>query len=244
MSVLVQREFSVAQPNQAEFERQSREGLWPTFLHFGALMVAFGRWGFNGPGGVVVTNTVYADMEHWLATRASAGDFYRDETIMEETKELRPIFEARGGLVTESSARIIDLDDDVSEPRPFYRQAGQPTATPPNTFGAGSVISERRYVVPEKSQEEFLRLSREQIWPWLTEQGGRLVGFGRDPLGPPSQIMTLFAFRSLPDWYRLAHPAEHEAPGRPSEAWQARHNLIATQQGRLLIIGSDFGTKV
>src|SRR5690606_15523139 len=125
MSILVQREFSVAQAHQAEFERQSREGQWPTFLHFGALMVAFGRWGFNGPGGVLITNTVYEDLDHWRATRARVGHFYSDEAIMAETKHLRAIFEARGDMVTESRARIIDLNDDASEPKPFYRRAGQ-----------------------------------------------------------------------------------------------------------------------
>jgi hypothetical protein len=39
MTILVQREFRVARADRFEFERQSREGLWPAFLEFGAKMV-------------------------------------------------------------------------------------------------------------------------------------------------------------------------------------------------------------
>ncbi len=57
--ILVQREFHVAPNDRGQFEQQSREGLWPAFLRFGAQMVAYGTWGFGGPGDVIVTHTVY-----------------------------------------------------------------------------------------------------------------------------------------------------------------------------------------
>ncbi len=245
MSILVQREFAVAQPDRAEFERQSREGLWPAFLHFGALMVAYGTWGFGGSGEYVLTHTVYADFEHWLATRAGAGAYYHDDAMLEETKELRPIFAHRGRLVSRSQARLIDLDDDLSRPRPRYRHAGEPLVDAPPTFGAGSVVSERTYALADGAEADFARLSRDRIWPWLESQGGHLIGFGRDPLAPSNEVITLFAFPSLPEWHRLARPGAGAQPSADVvAAWGERERLVQRQSGRLLIVGSDFGTKV
>jgi hypothetical protein len=245
VSILVQREFTVPVEAQAEFERQSREGLWPAFLHFGALMVAFGRWSFGGRGGVLVTNTVYADFVHWHATRAGQGAYYQDEAMLAETKELRPIFEQRGSLIQESAARLIELVDDVSEPRPFYRKPGDRLPEPPPTYGRGSIVSERTYALNEGAQTEFLRLSRDYIWPWLGRHGARMIGYGSDPLVPSNEVVTLFAFRSLPEWHRLSRPpAELSPPTEVISAWQARHALMQRQWGRLLTVGTDFGTRV
>ena len=69
MAILVRRDFRAQPADQAEFERQSREGLWPTFLHFGAQMVAFGVWAFGGRSDEVATHTIYEDFAHWQATR-------------------------------------------------------------------------------------------------------------------------------------------------------------------------------
>jgi hypothetical protein len=243
VSILVQREFAVAAADQAEFERESREGLWPAFLHFGALMVAYGRWSFGGSGDALVTHTAYVDFEHWHATRPS-GAFYQDEAIQEEIRHLRAVYAERNRMVQQSRARIIELDDQVSAPNPFYRKPGQPPAEPPPTFGRGSVLSERTYVLNDGAQTEFLRLSRSLIWPWLESHGGRMVGYGSDPLAPSNEVITLFAFRSLPDWHRLSRPpATLTPPAEVVAAWQQRHMLVQRQWGRLLAVGTDFGTK-
>ncbi|MCA9848815.1 MAG: hypothetical protein KC472_12630 [Dehalococcoidia bacterium] len=68
--ILVQREFTVPPEHKAEFERQSREGLWPTFLHFGAQMVAFGSWAFGDDSVPLVTHSV-------RGLRALGGDARR-----------------------------------------------------------------------------------------------------------------------------------------------------------------------
>src|SRR5690606_17851842 len=107
--ILVQREFTVPREQRAEFERQSREGLWPAFLHFGAPMVAFGSWGFGASSEPLVTHTMYEDFDHWQATRASRGAYYRDERIMAETAALRATFEGRGALVSNSSASPYEV---------------------------------------------------------------------------------------------------------------------------------------
>lgn len=68
MGVLVQREFTVAMDDRAEFERQSRLGVWEDQRNNGSQMIAFGSWAFGGDSSVVVTHSVYADFDHWTAT--------------------------------------------------------------------------------------------------------------------------------------------------------------------------------
>ena len=42
MSIIVQRKHVVAPEDRAEYERMSSRGTWPTFLHFGSKMLAYG----------------------------------------------------------------------------------------------------------------------------------------------------------------------------------------------------------
>ena len=42
MGILIQREFTVPSDDRAEFERQSRLGVWENMRHNGAQMIAFG----------------------------------------------------------------------------------------------------------------------------------------------------------------------------------------------------------
>ena len=239
--ILVQRESRVDPKDRVAFEAQSREGQWPAFLHFGAPMVAYGTWGFGGPDDVVVTNTAYEDLQHWAATRAETGAYYPDRAILEETKDLRPLYGNRDALIRSSAARLIELDDSVSRPRPFRRRAGQQLADVPPNFGRGSVISERTLTIAEGKKDEFRRLSAEIVWPWLESQGGRAIGFGWDLMGSSNEVITWFAFTSLQEWYRLARPQAAHAPTLVAEAYTARANLVTAQRGRLLVIGTDWG---
>jgi hypothetical protein len=239
--ILVQREFRVPAAKRADFEQQSSQGLWPAFLRFGAQMVAYGSWAFGGPGDVVVTNTCYVDFEHWEATR-QRGAFYRDPAILEEIKDFLPIYEGRGALIEASGARLFELDDDVSRPRVFYRRAGQRLADPPPTFGRGSIVSERTLAIADGARAEFVHLSASVIWPWLESQGGRAIGLGHDLMGASNEITTWFAFPSLAEWHRCARPATAHAPAQVVDAWNARARTVRHQRGRLLMVGTDFGT--
>jgi len=239
--IMVQRESRVAPQDRAAFEEQSREGMWPAFLHFGAQMVAYGTWGFGGPDDVVVTNHVYESLDHWAATRQETGAYYRDPAILGELKDLHPRYAHRDELVESSAARLIELDDTVSRPRPFHRRPGQTLADVPPTFGRGSVISERTLSIVPGKKGEFRRLSAEIVWPWLESQGGRAIGLGNDLMGSSDEVSTWFAFSSLQEWYRFARPQSAHAPAHVAEAYTARANLVAAQRGRLLIIGTDWG---
>lgn len=233
--ILVQREFHVAREDQAEFERQSREGLWPTFLHFGAQMVGFGRWGFGGQGGVVVTNTVYADFEHWLATRMLIGDFYKDEAMMEETKDLRPIFANRNDLISKTEAHLFEIEDDHSEPETFYRRVGADLASAPATFGRGSVICIRRYAIVRGSFRDFVDMTAAEVAPGLKERGARLLVIGRDLMTGPDNAVVFTAYPSLPVFYADA--------GDDAVRSAARDMLTTSEQGQLLMVATDFGQK-
>lgn len=241
--IMVQRESRVAPKDRAAFEEQSREGMWPAFLHFGAPMVAYGTWGFGGPDDVVVTNHVYESLDHWSATRQETGAYYADAAMLQEIKDLHPRYASRDELVESSAARLIELDETVSRPRAFFRRPGQQLADLPPTFGRGSVISERTLTIAAGMKGEFRRLSAEIVWPWLESQGGRAIGLGNDLMGSSNEISTWFAFRSLEEWYRSARPQSAHAPAHVAEAYTARANMVEAQRGRLLIIGTDWGAK-
>jgi hypothetical protein len=249
MSIIVQRKHVVAPEDRAEYERMSSRGTWPTFLHFGSKMLAYGAWMFGGgPVDGVITHQAYADLTHWQATRARfagrPGAFYEDEAIMAETAEVRELWAERGRLMRGTEARIIELDDEVSSPGVHYRSPDTPPADPPPTFGAGSVVSERTYRLAPGGEADFLRLSRDHVWPWLAQQDARMIAFGRDPLGPSDEVITMYAFRSLAEWQRLSRPSPELASDEVARAWSERSALIQRHQGRLLIVATDFGTPV
>lgn len=244
MSILVQREFQVAPAARPEFERQSLEGLWPAFLNFGVPMVAYGAWAFGGPSDVVVTHTSYVDLTHWAATRQGVGAYYQDPAMRAEIASFLAVYRGRGELVTGSTARLFEVDDSISRPRPFARRPGQPLAEMPPTFGRGSVISERTLAVSPADRPEFRRLSSEVIWPWFEAHGGRPIGLGHDLMGPSDELTTWFAFRSPAEWHFLQHPSVVGAPSEVVAAFTARAKLVHQRGGRLLTVGTDFGRSV
>lgn len=244
MSILVQREFVVAPKDRPEFERQSREGLWPAFLHFGSQMVAYGTWAFGGPSDVVVTHTTYADLTHWAATRQGVGAYYQDPVIRGEIAPMLAVYGERSEMIGSSVAHLYELDDSISRPRPFFRKAGDPIADAPATFGRGSVISERTLAVAPTNMAEFRRLCAEVVWPWFESQGGRPVAMGHNLMGPSDEVTTWYAFRSLADWHRFQRPSLVGASPEVIAAFTARAALVRQRGGRLLTIGTDFGQRV
>ncbi len=247
MTILVQRQFRVDRADRAEFEREGRESIWPAFLELGARMLAYGRWEFGADDEVVTTHTAYADFRHWEATRRDgprgAGAFYTDPAIAPRLAPYLEQLSDRPSLASGSRARIIEVDEEVSQLGAFYRTPDSPPATPPPTFGRGSVISERTYLLRPGALPEFRRLSL-VVWPWLAAMGGRLVAFGQDPLHTSDEVVTLFAFPSLSDWHRFSRPsADLDPPPEVVAAWNQRAALIQSNEGRLLTILTDFGTR-
>lgn len=244
MGILVQREFVVDRDHRREFERQSRLGVWPGQLYYGSLMIAYGTWAFGGPSDCVVTHSVYPSFEHWTATRAW-GKFNTNPDRAAETEHLAQIRAGRPRLIDHSRARIIEYSDELSEPRPRWRELGDPILDPPATYGQQSIVSELTYELETGAQARFLELSRSLIWPWLEEQGGRLLIYGSDPLASTNEVITLFAFPSIEAWHRLSRPNEEmQPPADVVAAWEERHRFVRDQTGRILMVQTDFGTPV
>ena len=242
MGVLVQREFSVDSDDRAEFERQSRLGVWENMRYNGAQMIAYGTWSFGGPGDVVVTNSVYENFDHWTATRPW-GFFATNQGHIDETRAIRAIFAGRNRLIRQSRASIIDYNDEVSEPNPKFRNSGEPLAPLPSTFGRQSIVAESEWLVESGMEEEFLAVSRSVIWPWLAAEGARLLVFGHNPLAPPGSLVTMTAYRDISAWHKLHRPGE-QVDHDVATAWRHRETMVRTSATRLLMVATDYGEKV
>jgi hypothetical protein len=69
MTVVVQRSFIITRGSFTEFERLSRETIWPYMEARGCKIVGFFQNMHGGPSNEVILNTAYASMAHWEATR-------------------------------------------------------------------------------------------------------------------------------------------------------------------------------
>ncbi len=238
MGILVQREFTVAGDHRQEFERQSRLGTWVKMRHNGAQMIAFGGWAFGARGDVVVTHSAYADFDHWTATRPW-GAFTTDPERAEETRHATAIFAGRPRLIEHSRTTIIEYDNELSEPTPFYRNSGDALASLPLTYGPQSILAECRYRLRSGSETEFRELSAETLWPWLRAHDARMVLYGKDLLVAADEVVELTAYRSISAWHQLLTPT-----GDTEQVSAKRQSLIADRQTRLLMVQTDFGEKV
>ena len=72
MAIVVQRSFIIERGTLAEFERLSRETVWPYMEARGCKIVGLFTNLHGGPSNEVVLNTAYASMAHWEATRDDA----------------------------------------------------------------------------------------------------------------------------------------------------------------------------
>lgn len=233
MGILVQREFTVAMDDRAEFERQSRLGVWENMRHNGAQMIAFGTWAFGGDGDVVVTHSAYADFDHWTATRRW-GDFAREPARVEETASIRAIYAGRPRLIAHSRAMMVEYDDQVSSPEVQWRRVGEPLAPRPPSFGQRSVVAETRFQPADG--EGFFAATCESIWPWYVAQGARPLIYGTDLLGAPGNVITFVAFPDISRFQTLCSPDAAVAA-----AWTARNLNAPSQSTRLLMVATDYG---
>lgn len=236
MGLLVQRQFTVAGDDRAEFERQSRLGVWEDMRYNGAQMIAFGNWAFGETGEVVVTNSAYADFDHWTATRPW-GAFATEQARIEETKAIRAIFAGRRRLVSNSRASMIVFDDELSSPEVAWRKVGEPLAPVPSSFGRQSVVEELRCGLAELEEATFDAISRDVLWPHALEHGGRVLIVGHDPLLPPPNRVVMVAYPSISAWYGAT-----EAGGEPAAAMARRAALATSYVEKLLMVTTDYGT--
>lgn len=111
MAVVVQRSFTIERGALAEFERLSREGIWPYMEARGCKILGLFANMHGGPSDEVVLLTAYDSLAHWESTRldlappadasaevkalagnaATAGRERNKLTRVSSTRVLRPV---------------------------------------------------------------------------------------------------------------------------------------------------------
>jgi hypothetical protein len=73
MAIVVERSFTIERGSLREFERLSREGVWPYMEARGCMILGLCTIMHGGQSNEVVLWTAYDSMAHWEATRDDAG---------------------------------------------------------------------------------------------------------------------------------------------------------------------------
>ena len=110
MAIVVQRSFTIERGTYAEFERLSREGVWPYMEARGCKILGLFTNLHGGPSNEVVLLTAYASMAHWESTRddvlppPAAG-----AELLALYEPCRAALRARRALTLVSSTRVLSL---------------------------------------------------------------------------------------------------------------------------------------
>ena len=108
MAFVVERSFSIERGSLGEFERLSREGIWPYMEARGCKILGLFSIAHGGPSDEIVLLTAYASMAHWEGTRL---DLPPPDGSSDQLRELaRQAAEAsreRNKLTRVSSTRVL-----------------------------------------------------------------------------------------------------------------------------------------
>lgn len=108
MVVVVQRSFTIERGAAAEFERLSREAIWPYFEARGCKVLGLFTNVYGGPSDELVLLTAYDSLAHWEATRANqpppAGS---GPELFELAERSREALQQRAKLTRVTSARVL-----------------------------------------------------------------------------------------------------------------------------------------
>jgi hypothetical protein len=110
MAIVVQRSFTIERGSFDEFERLSREGIWPYMEARGARILGLFRNLHGGPSDEVVLLTAYHSMAHWEATRLELPPPPgASDELMELARRASEAQRARVKLTRVSSTRVLAL---------------------------------------------------------------------------------------------------------------------------------------
>lgn len=110
MAIVVQRSFTIDRGTYGEFERLSREAIWPYMEARGCKIMGLFQNIHGGPTDEVILLTAYDSMAHWEATRldlappaGSGGELISLQAAAAAAGR------ARAGLTVRSSTRVLRL---------------------------------------------------------------------------------------------------------------------------------------
>ncbi len=108
MAVVVQRSFTITRGSLGEFERLSKEAIWPYMEARGCRILGLFTNIHGGPSDEVVLLTAYDSMAHWESTRLDlAPPEGSSDELIELARKAREAGRERNRLTTVSSTRVL-----------------------------------------------------------------------------------------------------------------------------------------
>ncbi|MCK6563533.1 MAG: NIPSNAP family protein [Dehalococcoidia bacterium] len=110
MTIVVQRSFAIERGTFPEFERLSREGIWPYMEARGCKILGLFQNLHGGPSDEVVLLTAYDSLAHWESTRLTvAPPASSSPEIVELARIAAAAGQERNRLTRVSSTRVLRL---------------------------------------------------------------------------------------------------------------------------------------
>lgn len=110
MSIVVQRSFTIERGSFEEFERLSREAIWPYFEARGCKILGLFQNVHGGPSDEVLLMTAYASLAHWESTRPGVPPPPGSPPeLIEMAKKAAEAVRERTRLVRVSQTRVLRL---------------------------------------------------------------------------------------------------------------------------------------
>ncbi len=110
MTIVVQRSFTIERGSFPEFERLSREAIWPYFEARGCKILGLFQNVHGGPSDEVILLTAYDSLAHWESTRANvAPPPGSSPEVVELAKKAAEAVAERNRLTKVTSTRVLRL---------------------------------------------------------------------------------------------------------------------------------------
>lgn len=110
MPIVVQRTFTIEPGSLVEFERLSREGIWPYMEARGCKVLGLFTNMHGGPSDEVVLHTAYESLTHWESTRLElAPPEGSSDELVEMQRKAMEAGRQRHALTKVTSSRVLRL---------------------------------------------------------------------------------------------------------------------------------------
>ncbi len=248
MAIVIHRSWTVAPADLTEFERLSREEVFPYTHARGGKILGLLTNGAGGRANEVTILSAWASYGDWEVARRPSGmpadaeaELRRlgERAIAAEHRrlELAVIMTER---VLESATNWVDYGLGTPAPAATVRPLGELKP---------EIVVQRSWILPPASVPEFERLSREEIWPYMEARGCKVVGlFTNASPGRRDQVFVLMAYASQAHWSRVRDlPLPADSPAclrhlqeRAAEAVRLRDALAPVMAERVLLPATNW----